>query len=131
MSVKKCLAIAFAACLIGNGANAFELDFSWQGLKSCTNGYPNRVSNPVFHLGDVPPGTKYIRFKLVDLDVPNYKHGGGVVAYSGQSTIAAGAFKYKSPCPPGGSHRYEWRATAQKKKNGGIIATAKKVRTYP
>ena len=39
-------------------------------------------------------------FKLVDLDVKSYNHGGGWVEYKGQSTIEPGAFKYKSPCPP-------------------------------
>ena len=72
--------------------------------------------NPAFKLKDVPEGTQFIRFKMVDLDVPNYDHGGGVVKYTGQSEIAAGAFKYKSPCPPNGAHTYEWRATAQNAK---------------
>lgn len=112
-------------------AAAFEFSFTWDGLKLCTTGKPNTVPNPAFVLKDVPEGTKFIRFKLKDRDVPNYKHGGGVVAYNGQSTIKPGAFKYKSPCPPSGSHTYEWTATAQTKKNGGKLATAKARRDYP
>lgn len=112
-------------------ASAFEIGFDWTGLKLCTNGSPNRVANPRFALKDVPAGTKYIRFKLVDRDVRSYNHGGGVVAYTGQSAIARGAFKYKSPCPPSGHHTYEWTATAQSSKNGGKISTAKAARKYP
>ncbi|MGV6812341.1 MAG: hypothetical protein ACWA47_08855 [Brevirhabdus sp.] len=112
-------------------AHAFSFSFDWSGLKSCTSGNPNKVTNPRFVLKDVPAGTKYIRFKLKDLDVPGYNHGGGVVAYDGQKTIARGAFKYKSPCPPGGKHTYQWTATAQTKRNGGKLATAKAKRKYP
>lgn len=112
-------------------ANAFEVSFTWAGLKRCTTGSPNSVANPAFILKDVPQGTAYIRFKLVDKNVPGFKHGGGTVAYSGQGVIAPGAFKYKSPCPPNGTHLYEWTATAQAKKNGGALATAKAARNYP
>jgi len=125
------LAISTSLFLTAPTAQAFEIGFSWKGLKLCTSGSPNRVHNPKFMLKDVPAGTKYIRFKLVDRDVPGYNHGGGIVAYNGQKTIAPGAFKYKSPCPPNGRHTYEWRATAQKRKNGGRIATAKSARKYP
>lgn len=112
-------------------AQAFEFRFTWDGLALCTSGNPNRVNNPAFELRGVPEGTKFIRFKMVDKDVPNYNHGGGTVAYSGQSVIAPGAFKYKSPCPPNGKHTYEWTATAQKRKGGGKIAVAKAARQYP
>ena len=124
-------ALAFALLASANSANAFELDFSWSGLKLCTTGRPNIVGSPAFALKDVPAGTKFIRFKLVDKNVPSYNHGGGVVAYRGGTVVAKGAFKYKSPCPPSGKHTYEWRATAQAKKNGGKLATATKSRKYP
>ncbi|WP_370400918.1 hypothetical protein [Sulfitobacter sp. JB4-11] len=112
-------------------ALAFDFSFDWSGLKSCTSGRPNVVANPAFKLTDVPQGTKYLRFKLTDRDVPSYNHGGGVVAYTGQKVIQRGAFQYKSPCPPSGRHTYEWTATAQTKKNGGALARAKSARKYP
>jgi phosphatidylethanolamine-binding protein (PEBP) family uncharacterized protein len=112
-------------------ASAFEIAFTWDGLKSCTSGNPNTVANPRFVLTDVPEGTKFIRFKLVDTNVRQFDHGGGVVAWDGQGVIEPGAFKYKSPCPPNGSHKYEWTATAQSKKSGGKLGTAKAVRAYP
>lgn len=112
-------------------AFAFSISFDWKGLKSCTSGNPDTVANPRFVLRDVPAGTRFIRFKMTDLDVPGYKHGGGVVAYTGQKVIERGAFKYKSPCPPNGVHTYQWSATAQKRKGGGRIETAKAKRPYP
>ncbi len=111
--------------------SAFEIAFSWEGLKLCTSGNPGTVPSPAFTVKDVPDGTAFIRFKLVDRDVPGFNHGGGVVAYGGGDVIAAGQFKYKQPCPPDGVHRYEWTATAQSKKNGGKLAVAKAVRPYP
>ncbi|MDG1529973.1 MAG: hypothetical protein P8Q99_01340 [Paracoccaceae bacterium] len=123
--------IFLATLMIAPAAEAFEFQFNWKGLKSCTSGNPNTVKNPNFSLKDVPAGTKFIRFKLTDLNVPSYNHGGGVVAYNGQKSIAPGTFKYKSPCPPNGVHTYQWSATAQKRKNGGKIATAKSNRKYP
>ncbi len=127
----RAVVLGLALSLSGAPALAFDIDFSWAGLKLCTNGKPNTVGNPEFTLSGVPQGTKYLRFKLVDLNVPSYNHGGALLTYGGQSKIPAGVFKYKSPCPPSGSHNYEWRVTAQTKKNGGAIATAKKVRSYP
>lgn len=112
-------------------AGAFEISFTWDGLKLCHDGNARTVDSPVFTLKDVPEGTAFIRFKMVDRDVPDFNHGGGVVAYEGGDTVPAGAFRYKSPCPPGEVHRYEWTATAQTKKNGGKLAVAKASRSYP
>ena len=89
------------------------------------------MPSPAFTVKDVPEGTAFIRFKLVDRDVPEFNHGGGVVAYDGGDSIPAGQFKYKQPCPPDGTHRYEWTATAQSKKNGGKLGVAKAARPYP
>ena len=126
----------FAALALGLGlfalpASAFDLSFEWGPLKACTSGSPNTVDNPVFTLQGVPDGTKFIRFKLKDKNVPHYNHGGGTVAWNGEAAVRAGAFKYQSPCPPNGSHVYEWTATAMSKKNGGKLAEAKAKRKYP
>lgn len=112
-------------------AGAFEISFTWDGLKLCNSGNATTVKSPAFTLKDVPEGTAFIKFRMVDKDVPSFNHGGGTVAYQGGDVIPAGAFKYLSPCPPGGSHRYEWTATAQTKKTGGKLAVAKALRPYP
>jgi len=122
---------ALALMLTPGAAAAFTISFDWEGLKRCTNGSPNTVPNPTFILTDVPEGTKFIRFKMLDRNAPSDNHGGGVVAWDGQDVIAPGAFKYKSPCPPSGPHMYEWQATAQTEKSGGKIATTKAQRPYP
>ena len=93
-------------------ADEFKMSFEWGDIPLCTTGSPNIVDNPVFTLSGVPEGTKFIAFRLTDLDVPGYNHGGGTVEYTGQTIIEPGAFSYKSPCPPNGSHTYEWTASA-------------------
>ena len=112
-------------------ALAFDISFTWEGLKLCNNGRPNTVASPVFSLASVPEGTKFIRFKLLDKNVPTFNHGGGVVAWNGETATPAGAFKYKSPCPPNGAHTYEWIATALSKKNSGQLGEARAKREYP
>ena len=124
-----CLATALTLCIAGPAA-AFSISFGWGNLKKCTSGNPNRVSNPAFKLSGVPDGTAKIRFKMKDLNVPRYNHGGGTVKYSGGSTIASGAFSYKSPCPPDGAHNYEWTATALDSK-GKKLGEAKARKRYP
>jgi len=46
---------------------------------------------------------------MIDLDKPDYNHGGGNVAYTGQKTVACGALNnYSPPSPPSGSHSYRF-----------------------
>lgn len=111
-------------------AAAFDISFQWGDIPLCNTGRPGRVPNPVFTLKSVPKGTATIRFDMKDLAVPRYPHGGGTVSYAGRNTIAPGAFKYASPCPPGGKHTYEWTAVARDKA-GKTLATAKARRKYP
>ena len=114
-------------------AAEFAISFEWGDIPLCTTGNPNTVPNPKFVLSNIPEGTKFIQFKLTDLDVPSYNHGGGTVEYTGNNTIEPGAFKYKSPCPPGGSHRYRWTATAKKKTGffSGSLGKAEMTKNYP
>lgn len=114
-------------------ASDFSISFEWGNIPLCTSGTPNTVPNPKFILSNVPEGTKFIQFTMTDLDVPNYDHGGGTVAYTGKNIIEPGAFKYSSPCPPNGSHNYEWTAKAKKKKGlfGGSVGKAKAKKSYP
>ena len=67
---------------------------------------------------------------MIDLDAPGFNHGGGKANYAGGDKIMPGAFKYKSPCPPGGVHRYEWRITALDK-DGKTVGKAKTQQKYP
>lgn len=125
-------ASAVLLAALGSPAFAdFKLSFGWGDIPMCTSGRPNRVGNPAFTLTNVPDGTTVIEFKMVDLDVPRFNHGGGKVKVKqgGSYQIPSGAFKYKSPCPPDGSHVYEWTATA--KAGRKVLATATSQRLYP
>lgn len=125
--------LATAAATQPAAAADFSVSFEWGNIPLCTSGNPGTVPNPTFKLSGVPPKTKVLRFTLTDLDVPSYDHGGGDVPYTGQNEIAPGAFTYKSPCPPSGSHTYEWEVLA--KESDGFFAdtlgTAKAKKSYP
>jgi hypothetical protein len=113
-----------------SNASAFSFSFEWGDIPYCTSGNPNIVNNPNFKLSGVPQGAAKIEFHLRDNNVPGYDHGGGSVAYSGGGSVASGAFKYKSPCPPDGTHTYTWTATVCDKA-GKKLATAKASKRYP
>ena len=111
-------------------SHAFGFSFEWGDIPLCTSGTPNIVPNPIFTLRAVPDGTASIEFHLADLDVPQFDHGGGLVPYADHHVVAPGAFNYKSPCPPSGSHTYEWTATALDMA-GNTLAVAKSRERYP
>jgi len=71
-------------------------------------------------ISGAPAGTRSLVFALVDLDKPDYVHGGGQVMYSGSGAIPAGAFggSYRGPCPPAGAvHTYRWIVEAMDPSN--------------
>lgn len=117
------------AMMATSAAAEFKMSFNWGNIPSCTNGNPNRVPSPAFKLSGVPAGTTTIQFKLVDLNVPSYNHGGKKLKVTGSGTVPMGAFKYKSPCPPDGVHTYEWTATARA--GSKVVGKAKARRNYP
>ena len=116
----------------GTAMADFQLSISsWGNIPLCTSGRPNTVGNPQFTLRDIPEGTTRLDFEMVDLDVPGYDHGGGRVRVGGggDGVIPAGTFTYRSPCPPGGTHTYEWTVTARS--GSGVLATASTRLRYP
>lgn len=130
----KPLAFGLAALALTATSAAADMSLSfknWGGIPLCTSGNPNRVGNPEFTLKGVPQGTNKLIFKLTDLDVRSYNHGGGQVKIKsgGNMKIPAGTFKYKSPCPPNGKHTYQWTVTA--KKGGKTLAKAGAAKKYP
>jgi phosphatidylethanolamine-binding protein (PEBP) family uncharacterized protein len=121
--------LAILLCSTSISYADMSLSFKWGNIPKCTNGNPNKVSNPEFIVKGVPKGTTKIIFKLKDNDAPNYNHGGGTVKVGTSGKIVSGAFKYKSPCPPSGVHTYVWTATA--KAGNKTVARAKASRKYP
>ena len=121
---------AFALVLGATAARAeFTISFDWGGLKLCNTGSPNRVGNPAFTVKGLPKGTDSVEFRLTDLNVPSYNHGGGTLKMSADGKVPPGLFKYSSPCPPDGVHTYEWTATARQ--GSKVLARAKAQRKYP
>ncbi|HKS83996.1 MAG TPA: YbhB/YbcL family Raf kinase inhibitor-like protein [Pseudolabrys sp.] len=98
--------IFLAVILFSARALAFSISVDWKGTAACFD-----PQSPAIRLTDVPKGTARIAFHMTDLDAPHFPHGGGTVAYSGQPSLAKGAFTYKGPCPPA-PHRYHWTAEA-------------------
>ena len=125
--------IAAAMALVVTPALAdFRLTVTtWGDIPLCTSGRPNTVPNPPLVLRDIPEGTTRIDFELVDLNVPGFDHGGGRIniASNADGTIPAGTFRYRSPCPPGAVHTYEWRATARAGRT--VLARASSRLDYP
>jgi Phosphatidylethanolamine-binding protein len=116
--------LALAALALGasnSGALAFSAKFSW-----C-------AGSPSFALSDVPAATAKLQFHMTDLNVPSFPHGGGTIAYSGQTTVPCGAFAagFTPPSPPPGQvHTYEFTIKALGG-NGAVLATATARRKFP
>lgn len=108
------LVILVAFLLTGCGAkvaqNAAKLDvaYQWSESDQCS-----RVS-PKISVSGIPPGTTQLKATLHDLDVPSWDHGGGKVVYTGQPSIKKGELKsgYNGPCPPSGTHTYQFKVKA-------------------
>ena len=106
-----CMAAAALALTLPAAAHAASLavGFTWVGTAACS------TSPPAFTIAGIPKETKYLAFRLMDLEAPQFPHGGGEVAYSGSGDIPAGAFDgaYQGPCPPSGAtHTYVWTVRA-------------------
>lgn len=95
-----------AATLLPAPALAFSFAIDWTGTGPCFD-----PDSPVIRLSGVPMGTATIEFHMGDLDAPDFDHGGGKVAYYGETVVQKGAFTYKGPCPSE-PHRYRWTARA-------------------
>jgi hypothetical protein len=88
------------------------------------------VGSPAFVLTGLPNGTATVEFRLKDLNVPSFNHGGAKLSITRDMTVPFGTFRYKSPCPPNGTHTYEWRVTVRDA-NGKVLEVASAKRKYP
>lgn len=117
-----------AACQTGGGGGTalpgLGVDFAW------TSADRGATRSPAFTVTNVPAGTATLEFEMVDLDVPTYNHGGGTVAYAGSPEIPAGAFSYRGPNPPSGSHRYRWTVEALDA-SGTTLARGTATQSFP
>lgn len=108
--------------------SGFTVVPTWDGITAC-NGQPISSPSPTFSITGAPAGTSELEFRMVDLDAPRFTHGGGKVAYTGQSAIGPGAFKFIGPCPPE-KHRYEWTVTARDAA-GKSLGVTRAIKSYP
>lgn len=123
------MAAAALALTLPAAAHAASLGvrFTWVGTAACS------TTPPAFAITGIPKETKYLAFRLTDLDAPNFQHAGGEVAYSGSGDIPAGAFDgaYTGPCPPSGTtHTYVWTVHALDA-NRKAIAQGKATGRFP
>ena len=120
----------FIACCAGakTSPNAVQMgvDFAFSAKHKCSS------VSPKISVSNVPAGTKELRVVLVDQDVPTWNHGGGTVPYTGSGVIPEGALKsgYNGPCPPSGSHTYEFKVKALDAQ-GVIIGVGSKTQKFP
>ncbi len=118
------IAAGLAGMFFATSANSMSMSFSWGPTKKCFDS-----KSPPITMRKVPEGTKKLRFKMVDLNAPNYPHGGGTVKWKGNGKLPYGAFRYKGPCPPS-PHTYEFTVKALGSGNK-VLATAKAKRRFP
>jgi len=104
---------------------ALDVSFDWHGTSACS------TKPPAFVISNIPADTASLRFKMVDLDVPTYNHGGGTIDYSGSNKIPAGAFSSKGPCPPSGSHDYRFTVTALNADGSMILGKGEETQAFP
>jgi phosphatidylethanolamine-binding protein (PEBP) family uncharacterized protein len=79
-------------------------------------------------LAGVPAKTVKLDIRMVDLDAPHFVHGGGRMAYSGDS-LPYGAFSYRGPCPPS-PHTYQFTVKALDAA-GKTVGTATARKRFP
>jgi hypothetical protein len=123
--------LLFSGCLgpkrVDN-IQAMSVNFEWQGGGGCQMG----GASPKILVANVPAGTAYLKVTMTDLDVPSFNHGGGIVEYKGNGIIEAGALKnYQGPCPPSGSHTYEFRVSALNGDQSLILGEGFAEKRYP
>ncbi|NIX75203.1 hypothetical protein HB375_01070 [Microvirga sp. c23x22] len=101
-----------------------SISVDWTGTTECFD-----RESPLIKLKDVPKRAVKLRLAMVDLDAPQYPHGGGEVAYKEQAQLAKGAFRYTGPCPPA-IHQYQWTIEALDA-SGEPVDSAKVVVPFP
>jgi len=118
---------SLSAPVLANAADQLGVQFAWAGTRACSK------TPPAFKIANIPQGTKSLSFRLVDLNLTSFNHGGGEVTYKGSGNIPAGSFSggYQGPCPPTGQvHTYEWTIDALDS-NKSSLAEGKATGAFP
>jgi phosphatidylethanolamine-binding protein (PEBP) family uncharacterized protein len=120
----KILLTAALLCGFVTAAHAgMSVSVEWGPTKKCFDS-----KSPPMKLAGVPAKTVKLDIRMVDLDAPHFVHGGGRVAYSGDS-LPYGAFSYRGPCPPS-PHTYQFTVKALDAA-GKTVGTATARKRFP
>jgi len=118
---------SLSAPVLAKAADQLGVQFTWAGTSACSK------TPPAFKVTNIPQGTKSLSFRMVDLNLTSFNHGGGEVPYKGSGNIPAGSFgeRYQGPCPPTGQvHTYEWTVQALDA-NKSFLAEGKATGAFP
>lgn len=107
-------------------ASKLDVSVEWTDKSGCS------LTSPPIRIKNAPKETKFIDVYMVDLNMPSFRHGGGMVAYDGSGLIAEGALSsFKGPCPPGTTHTYEFTVDALNADKSLIVGQGKVSKKYP
>ncbi len=113
---------AITACVttqVAPNAASLQVKFKWTSAHKCS------PVSPEIRVTGIPSTTKKLKVIMIDLDKPDFNHGGGTIKYDGSKVIRAGALKrYTGPCPPSGRHRYSIKVDAMDA-SGVIVGSGK------
>ena len=111
---------------VAKDAAVLDVSFQWSGKSGCSS------TSPAMTVDNVPAGTQFLDIKLTDLDKPGYNHGGGIISYNGRN-IPEGVLRerYTGPCPPMGSHTYEFTVMALDSDKSVAIGKGSAKKKYP
>jgi len=139
--MKKTMALTAIGTLLLVGCNSIPVsknaaeigvDFGVDGKiqKKYTCDGSSRGTSPVVTLTNVPAGTKFLKFRMVDWDFTSYNHGNETLAYTGSVIPEGGLKSYSGPCPPS-QHRYEMTFEALNADKTLILGKGAAMRMYP
>ncbi len=120
-------------------ADEIKFDFFWGNIPFCNSGKPFEVKSPKFVFSSLPKDAKWVYFKIRNIGLSDFDHGGGWVELRGNSTIEYGKFNYFSPCPKSGKEIFQWTAYFTTKKSSlffygqplGVIHKVSTKKKYP
>ena len=129
IGISACTALFFIFCgttTATESEQTIRVEFEWTEASRCS------TVSPLIRVADIPEGTKYFKVKLVDLNMPAFDHGGGLIPYSGTAVISEGALEaYRGPCPfTGMVHSYEISVQALSSDKKEVLGHGKAVRKF-
>lgn len=116
---------------VAENAADIGVSFDFEARHACKvyRGAMSRLS-PEVKLTNVPEGTAFLEFKMVDLDYLPFNHGSETLEYTGNVIPEGGLKSYYGPCPPN-SHRYTMTFKALNADKSLILGEGKGMARWP